>query len=410
MNTVQTDTRRRCSNTPSLAALTVAAPPPLTPSRPRPDPPPHNARQRNIGHLRGQPPRHADITVCRHNDLTCRHLRAHRGRQPTFAVLTLLRRVAGHRLAVRTWRHPNGTNSLRSLEPTPCGRGVPLTALQSRPAPPLHYGRPSAGGAHPRHTSCGIGTTHRHNDIPTQAPPHAPNAARRRTATLRLPWRSLMKGRAAITHQSKTFNRPTTHCFTEALMAELFGWAALLRLSSLPCCPGHLRCAPRRHTPRLPTHHPDVLPRFANDFAESGLAAINKECGTATHTTATPLPALTVYAVPPVLRSTLIFMPIHNPASSSGHHRPSADVRIGICRDLKTTCARFDYRVNDITALSPTQGVAVGAVTYSARKSRNNPKIATGRGGIVRSTLGGKYSPEPPLRLIKRCFSGLQRF
>lgn len=293
-------------------------------------------------------------------------------------------------------------NSLRS--------GVPLTALQSRPAPPLHYGRPCAGGARPRHTPCGIGTTHRHNGIPTQAPPHAPNAARRRTATLRLPWRSLMKGRAAITHQSKTFNRPTTYCFTEALMAELFGWAALLRLSSSPCCPGHLRCAPRRHTPRLPTHHPDVLPRFANDFAESGLAAINKECGTATHTTATPLPALTVYAVPPVLRSTLILMPIHNPASSSGHHRPSADVRIGICRDLKTTCARFDYRVNDITALSPTQGAAVGAVTYPARKSRNNPKKATGRGGIVRSTLGGKYSPEPPLRLIKRCFSGLQRF
>lgn len=172
--------------------------------------------------------------------------------------------------------------------------------------------------------------------------------------------------------------------------------------------PPPLRASPP--PPRLPRHHPDVLPGYGNDAAESGLAAINKECGTATHTTATPLPALTVYAVPPVLRSTLIFMPIHNTASSSGHHRPSADVRIGICRDLKTTCARFDYRVNDITALSPTQGVAVGAVTYSARKSRNNPKIATGRGGIVRSTLGGKYSPEPPLRLIKRCFSGLQRF
>ena len=102
MNTVQTDTRRRCSNTPSLAALTVAAPPPHTPSRPRPDPPPHN-------------------------DLTCRNLRAHRGRQPPFAVLTALRRVAGHGLAVRTWRHPNGTNALRSLEPTPCGGGcLPL--------------------------------------------------------------------------------------------------------------------------------------------------------------------------------------------------------------------------------------------------------------------------------------------
>lgn len=119
MNTVQTDTRRRCSNTPSLAALTVAAPPPLTPSRPRPDPPPHNARQRNIGHPHGQPPRH--------NDLPCRLLRAHRGRQPPFAVLTALRRVAGHGLAVRTWRHLNGTNALRSLEPTPCGRGcLPL--------------------------------------------------------------------------------------------------------------------------------------------------------------------------------------------------------------------------------------------------------------------------------------------
>lgn len=69
MNTVQTDTRRRCSNTPSLAALTVAAPPPLTPSRPRPDPPPHNARQRNIGHHRAQPPRHNDIMIQRHVDM-----------------------------------------------------------------------------------------------------------------------------------------------------------------------------------------------------------------------------------------------------------------------------------------------------------------------------------------------------
>lgn len=88
--------------------------------------------------------------------------------------------------------------------------------------------------------------------------------------------------------------------------------------------PPPLRASPP--PPRLPRHHPDVLPGYGNDAAESGLAAINKECGTATHTTATPLPALTVYAVPPVLRSTLIFMPIHNTASSSGHHRPSADV------------------------------------------------------------------------------------
>jgi hypothetical protein len=30
----------------------------------------------------------------------------------------------------------------------------------------------------------------------------------------------------------------------------------------------------------------------------------------------------------------------------------------GICRDLRTTCARSDYRVNDITALSARQGAA----------------------------------------------------
>ena len=198
MNTVQTDTRRRCSNTPNLAALTVAAPPPLTPSRPRPDPPPHNARQRNIGHPRGQPPR-------RHNDLTCRNLRAHRGRQPPFAVLTALRRVAGHGLAVRTWRHPNGTNALRSLEPTPCGGGC--LPLHCKAAPHRRcITKDRLPGAHTHDTRpAASATTHRHNGIPTQAPPHAPNAARRRTATLRLPWRALMKGRAAITHQSKTF-------------------------------------------------------------------------------------------------------------------------------------------------------------------------------------------------------------
>lgn len=61
MNTVQSETRRRCSSTPSLAALAVAAPPPLTPSRPQHYPPPHNARQRNTGHPRGQPPRHKPL-------------------------------------------------------------------------------------------------------------------------------------------------------------------------------------------------------------------------------------------------------------------------------------------------------------------------------------------------------------
>nr|DAI99894.1 MAG TPA: hypothetical protein [Caudoviricetes sp.] len=34
---------------------------------------------------------------------------------------------------MRTWRHPNGTNALRSLEPTPCGRGC--LSLHCKAAP-----------------------------------------------------------------------------------------------------------------------------------------------------------------------------------------------------------------------------------------------------------------------------------
>lgn len=105
-------------------------------------------------------------------------------------------------------------------------------------------------------------TTYRHKDTSTQAPPHTPSEARRQTTPLRLPWRSLMQGRAVIPHQSKTFIRPTTHCFTEALMAELFGWAALLRLSSSTICPGHLRYAPCLHRHAChditPTCFPDM--------------------------------------------------------------------------------------------------------------------------------------------------------
>lgn len=157
MNTVQSETRRRCSNTPSLAALAVAAPPPLTPSRPQPYPPPHNARQRNTGNPRGQPPRHNDTTVCRHIDLTCRNLRAHRRRQPHFrrSDCTPLRcraTLGSADVATPHWHKFPAViraNSLRS--------GLSATALQSRPAPPLHYGRASTGGAHPRHTPCGIG-------------------------------------------------------------------------------------------------------------------------------------------------------------------------------------------------------------------------------------------------------------
>ena len=45
-------------------------------------------------------------------------------------------------------------------------------------------------------------------------------------------------------------------------MAELFGWAALLRLPSSPFCPGHLRYAPCRH--RHACH--DITPTCFRDM------------------------------------------------------------------------------------------------------------------------------------------------
>lgn len=241
-------------------------------------------------------------------------------------------------------------------------------------------------------------TTHRHNGIATQAPPHTPSAPRRGTPRLRLHTGRLhlapclirsSKGREIARSFLHTLSRKlpaTTGRNLPALgfdrsYAPSFGRATDRDCGGLSVC--HLRREQPRHTPRLPPHQPDALLRFANDFAERGLAGIIMERG--------------------ITQST-------NPAASSGFHRTSADISTGICRDLRTTCARSDYRANGITALSARQGAAVGAVTYSARKFRSDPKKAAGRGGIVRSTLGGKYSPEPPLRLIKRCFSGLQRF
>lgn len=154
---------------------------------------------------------------------------------------------------------------------TPCGRGCLATASLIHSAPPLRFrlhtsGRRTAPTTYALTSATiqGLYDTwiRRHNDTSTQAPPHTPSAARRHTTPHRLPWRSLMKGRAVITHQSEIFIRPTTHCFTEALMAELFGWAALLRLSSSPRCPGHLRYAHRRH--RHACH--DITPTCFRDM------------------------------------------------------------------------------------------------------------------------------------------------
>lgn len=140
-------------------------------------------------------------------------------------------------------------------------------------------------------------------------------------------------------------------------MAELFGWAALLRLSSPPCCPGHLRLAPCLH--RHACH--DITPTCFRDMAmmqpSVDLPGYNKECGAATQTTATPLSAFGVSAVHPCHVPPGHNRQSTNSATSSGHHRTSADVGIGICRDLKLPCVQFDYRVNGITALSARWGV-----------------------------------------------------
>ena len=277
--------------------------PPLTPSRPQPKPPPHNARQRNNGHPhrrtsliahrlsgdgRGNDnhkqhtinARYSGTSICRHPLPTSR-----RTPGPTIALrlAAYAPRLRRERWARLSWRHPTGTNSLRSLEPSPCGRGCLATASLIHSAPPLRY-RLHTSGRRTTPTTYALTsatiqglyniTTYRHLDTSTQAPPHTPSAARRHTTPLRLPWRSLMQGRAVIPHQSKIFNRPTIHCFTEALMAELFGWAALLRLSSPPCCPGHLRLAHCRHRHACHDITPTCFRGYVNDAAESGFAGI----------------------------------------------------------------------------------------------------------------------------------------
>lgn len=139
MNTVQTDTRRRCSNTPSLAALPIA-----TTLRSH-----HRAHSRSrhrttpgIGttatltgvnrlsrivyrDMAEASVNHKQYTInARYADTPCRHQGAHRGRQSPCGLQPTLRVNAEYRWARLSWRHPTGTNSLRSLEPSPCGRGL----------------------------------------------------------------------------------------------------------------------------------------------------------------------------------------------------------------------------------------------------------------------------------------------
>lgn len=156
--------------------------------------------------------------------------------------------------------------------------------------------------------------------MPTQAPPHTPSAARRRTTPLRLHTGPLHRAPCLIrSSKGREIARSSLHTLSRKLPATTgrnlpalgfdrsyapsFGRATDRDCGGLSVC--DLRREQRRHTPRLPPHQPDALPRFANDFAA---------------------------------------------------RRP--DMETGICRDLRTTCARSDYRVNGITALSARQGAA----------------------------------------------------
>ena len=239
--------------------------PPLTPSRPQPKPPPHNTRQRNNDHPRAQPPRHGDITIQRHVDMptSLADIKAHTGADNRPAACSLRSATTPRKMGEAFVATPQSHCFRLRLQQSqlPAVGGCLATASLIHSAPPLRF-RLHTSGRRTAPTTYALASatiqglydiaTYRHIDTSTQAPPHTPSAARRQTTPLRLPWRSLMQGRAVIPHQSKIFIRPTTHCFTEALMAELFGWAALLRLSSSPLCPGHLRYAPCRHRHACP--------------------------------------------------------------------------------------------------------------------------------------------------------------
>lgn len=191
-------------------------------------------------------------------------------------------------VALSPWRFarrrpPTGTNSLRSLEPSPYGRGCLATASLIHSAPPLRY-RLHTSGRRTAPTICALTSAtiqglydiriKRHHDTSTQAPPHTPSAARRHTTPLRLPWRSLMQGRAVIPHQSKTFIRPTTHCRGRGSYGRAFrlGCIAPAFITALWPQPPAPRALPP--PPRLPRPHPDVLPGYVNDAAESEFAGI----------------------------------------------------------------------------------------------------------------------------------------
>ena len=173
LNTVQTDTLRRCSNTPSLAALPVA-----TTLRSH-----HRAHSRS--RHRTTPGRGTTATLTGVNRLShivyrnmaeaainykrCTINARYSGTSICRYPLPTSRRTPGPTIALRlaayaprqrrerwarlSWRHPTGTNSLRSLEPSPCGRGCLATASLIHSAPPLRY-RLHTSGRHTAPTIC----------------------------------------------------------------------------------------------------------------------------------------------------------------------------------------------------------------------------------------------------------------
>ena len=164
---------------------------------------------------------------------------------PTFADLTALRYDAGQRLALRTWRHPIGTNSLRSLEPTPCGRGC--LPLHCKAAPHLRYiTAERLPGAHAHDTRpAASATTYRHSDTsPSPHPKRGASAHNSAPAPVAV-WYVRPSGHFA---RLRELLRSTAHYCIDSLMTAL---SALFSVAPPPI-PALLPRPPPLHA--TPTH------------------------------------------------------------------------------------------------------------------------------------------------------------
>lgn len=302
LNTVQTDTRRRCSNTPSLAALPVAT---ILRSH-------HRAHSRSRHHTtpdRGisatltgvhrasfigiwpKPPLdHKRYTInARYVDMPTplADIKTHTGADNHPAACSLRsastpRKMGEAFVALSPWRFarrrlPTGTNSLRSLELSPCGRGCLATASLIHSAPPLRFRLHTSGlrTAPPTYalTSATIQglydiATYRHiGTIPSPYPKRGAAAHNSAPAAVAVA-DARPSGHSASIENLQSSNNPLFHRGSYGRAFRLGCIAPPFIIDHLPRPPPPRALPP---PPRLPRHHPDVLPGYVNDAAESGV-------------------------------------------------------------------------------------------------------------------------------------------